>query len=99
MSSLDSLPGDQRAVLSLVLSRGRSYEQIAQALKMDRSAVRERAQGALRALGPQTALASEHQHQVADYLLGQLSDPDAQQVRELLARSPADRAWARVVSS
>ena len=37
MSSLDSLPGDQRAVLQLVLSRGRSYDEIAQLLSIDRA--------------------------------------------------------------
>jgi hypothetical protein len=99
MSSLDSLPGDQRAVLEMVLKRGRSYDEIARLLSLERSAVRERAQIAMDSIGPHTEVAPEHQNRIADYLLGQLSDAEAAEVRDLLADSPADRAWARVVSS
>ena len=99
MASLDSLPGDQRAVLQLVLGRGRSYDEIARLLSIRHSAVRERAQIALDALGPQTDISPEDQSRVADYLLGQLPDGEAEQVRALLTDSPGARAWARVVSS
>src|ERR1700756_2814859 len=100
MSSLDSLPQDQRAVLQLVLSRGRSYDQIAQLLKINRDSVRERALAALNALGPETSAAAENRGKIADYLLGQLADETAvDEVRHRLATSPSDRAWARVVSS
>ncbi len=54
MASIDSLPADQRAVLQLVLQRGRSYEEIANMLSIDRAAVRDRALAAFDALGPQT---------------------------------------------
>jgi hypothetical protein len=99
MPSLDSLPGDQRAVLQLVLGRGRSYDEIARLLSIKSSAVRERAQVALDTLGPHTDVSPEEQQRVADYLLGQLSDADAQEVRDLLVDSPSARAWARVVAS
>ena len=100
MSSLDSLPQDQRAVLQLVLSRGRSYDQIAQLLKINPTSVRERAHSALSALGPETEVSPENQGRIADYLLGQLSDPsETAATRDLLAGSPAERAWARVVAS
>lgn len=99
MASLDSLPGDQRAVLQLVLSRGRSYDEIGRLLSIKPSAVRQRAQLALDTLGPHTDVAPEEQGRIADYLLGQLPDGDAGQVRDLLASSPGARAWARVVSS
>jgi hypothetical protein len=99
MPSLNNLPGDQRAVLEMVLKRGRSYDEIARLLSLDRAAVRERAQIALDAIGPHAEVAPEHQHLIADYLLGQLSDAEAAEVRDLLADSPSDRAWARVVSS
>ena len=99
MASLDSLPGDQRAVLQLVLSRGRSYEKIGGLLSIDPSAVRERAQLALDALCPDTHITPEAQARVADYLLGQLPDSETREVRDLLAGSPDARAWARVVSS
>jgi hypothetical protein len=99
MSSVDSLPDDQRAVLQLVLQRGRSYEEIARLLKLNSSAVRERALAALDALGPQTKVSPERRAMIADYLLGQLSEDDLDEVRDLLARSPSERAWARVLSS
>ena len=59
--SLDSLPGDQRAVLQMVLQRGRSYDEIARLLshRSGRGA-RARADRA-RHLGPHTEVAPEHQ--------------------------------------
>jgi hypothetical protein len=99
MPPLDNLPGDQRAVLEMVLKRGRSYDDIAQLLSLDRAKVRERAQIALDSIGPHTEVAPEHQHRIADYLLGQLPDDEVTEVRDLLADSPTDRAWARVVAS
>ncbi len=100
MSSLDSLPQDQRAVLQLVLGRGRSYDQIAQLLKINPDAVRERAHAAVSALGPDTEVAPANRARIADYLLGQLPGPgEADEVRDLLAHSPAERAWTRVVAS
>ena len=99
MPSLDNLPGEQRAVLEMILKHGRSYDEIAHLLSRDPAAVRERAQIALDTIGPHTEVAPEHQHRIADYLLGQLSDGEAAEVRDLLADSPSDRAWARVVSS
>jgi hypothetical protein len=50
MSQLDRLPPDQRAVLSLVLDRGRSYAQVAEMLGIPESTVRDRALDALDAL-------------------------------------------------
>ncbi len=50
MSQLDRLPPDQRAVLSLVLDRGRSYAEVADMLGLPESAVRDRAHAALDAL-------------------------------------------------
>src|SRR5580693_388435 len=50
MSDLDRLPPDQRAVLSLVLERGRSYSEVADMLAIPESAVRDRAHAALDAL-------------------------------------------------
>ncbi|HEY1714828.1 MAG TPA: hypothetical protein VGG07_18140 [Solirubrobacteraceae bacterium] len=99
MPPLDNLPGDQRAVLEMVLRRGRSYDEIARLLSLDRAKVRERAQIALDTIGPHTEVAPDQQHRIADYLLGQLPEHEVSEVRDLLADSPADRAWARVVAS
>jgi hypothetical protein len=99
MASLDNLPPDQRAVLELVLRRGRSYEQIAELLSIDRAGVRERALAALDALGPQTGVPAERRALITDYLLGALPGRVADDVRDRLAGSPSERAWARVVAS
>jgi hypothetical protein len=99
MASLDSLPADQRAVLQLVLQRGRSYDDIAKLLSIDRAAVRQRALGALDALGPETGVPAESRALITDYLLGQLPPSVSETTRDRLAESPADRAWARVVAS
>ena len=99
MASLDTLPPDQRAVLELVLRRGRSYDQIAELLSIDRAGVRERALAALDALGPRTGVAAERRALITDYLLGALPARVADDVREHLADNPSERAWARVVAS
>jgi hypothetical protein len=99
MTSLDTLPADQRAVLQLVLQRGRSYDEIARLLSIDPGAVRERALSAFDALGPQTGVPAPQRGLIADYLLGQLDPEAAAETRERIAESPSERAWARVVAS
>src|ERR1700733_4095604 len=99
MASLESLTPDQRAVLDLVLRRGRSYDDIAGLLAIDRAAVRARALAAFDEIGPETGIPPESRALITDYLLGQLPGPVAEQTRERLAESPYDRAWARVVAA
>src|SRR5205085_2293276 len=99
MASLDNLPPDQRAVLQMVLSRGRGYDEIAQMLQIERTDVRERALAALDALGPGTRVPAERRALITDYLLGQLPEGVSDETRNSLARSPTERAWARVVAS
>jgi hypothetical protein len=55
MSDLDRLPPDQRAVLSLVLDRGKSYGEVAEMLGISESVVRDRARAALDALADDPA--------------------------------------------
>jgi hypothetical protein len=59
MSDFDRLPPDQRAVLSLLLERGKSYDEVADMLAIPESAVRDRAHAALDALAatPATGVA------------------------------------------
>jgi hypothetical protein len=99
MGSLETLPPDQRAVLDLVLQRGRSYDAIARLLAIDRAAVRTRALAAFDELGPDTGVAPESRALITDYLLGQLPERVADQTRDRLASSPYERAWARVLAS
>jgi hypothetical protein len=99
MASLDTLPPDQRAVLQLVLQRGRSYGEIAQLLSIDTAAVRQRALSALEALGPSTRTPPDRREEISDYLLGQLPAAAAERARNRIAQSAPERAWARVVAS
>ena len=99
VATLDSLPGDQRAVLQLVLGRGRSYDEIARLLSINPDGVRERARAALDALGPETRVAAADRQLIGDYLLGQLPEADVPAVRDRLAHSAGERAWARVLSA
>jgi len=99
MASLDSLPPDQRAVLQLVLQRGRSYDEIAQLLSIDRAAVRDRALTALDALGPQTDVAPQRRALIGDYLLGQLPPRESDELHDRPADSAGERAWAAAVES
>src|SRR2546430_2219437 len=50
MARLDQLPPDQRAVLQLLLKQGKSYGEIADLLKIERSAVKARAHDAVAVL-------------------------------------------------
>jgi flagellar basal body-associated protein FliL len=99
MSPVDTLDATQRAVLQLVLKQGKGYDDIADLLGIEVSAVRGRAHAALDALGPSTAgLTAGRRADIADYLLGQQSTEDRDATREHLAESPAARAWARSVA-
>ncbi|HTA96246.1 MAG TPA: anti-sigma factor [Solirubrobacteraceae bacterium] len=55
MTELDRLPPDQRAVLSLVLDRGKSYAEVADLLGIPENTVRDRAHAALDALADDAA--------------------------------------------
>ena len=82
-----------------MLQRGRSYDDIARLLAIDRAAVRARALAAFDEIGPDTGLAPEARALITDYLLGQLPAKVAEQTRDRLAESPYERAWARVLAS
>jgi hypothetical protein len=99
MSSFDSLPPDQRAVLQLVLGQGRTYEDLAGMLGIEPLAVRARAVGAAEALGPDAGrLAPERRAEIVDFLLAQGTAGQRQATREYLAASAGGRAWARAVA-
>src|SRR5579859_8218139 len=100
MSAYEDLPADKRAVVELVLRSGRSYDQIAAILKIDRAAVRERALAAMDRLAPEWGphLPEARRALITDYLLGQLPPRLSEQVLERLAREDAERAWAESVA-
>lgn len=99
MTSIASLPADQRAVLELVLRRGRTYDEIAELLSIDRAGVRQRALAAFDALGPKTRVPASRRALIADYLLEALPNGVADEVRDHLQASATERAWARAVAS
>jgi hypothetical protein len=100
MARFDDLPADQKAVLQLVLRQGRTYDEIANLLKISPEAVRDRALTALDALGPESVagLDKERQDEIGDHLLGQQSASARAATREHLEASQPGRDWARAVA-
>jgi hypothetical protein len=97
MATFDQLSADQRAIVELVLQRGKSYQDLAGMLDMPEARVRELAREALVQLAPVSArrVDAEWRGQLADYILGQQAGPEATATRGHLRRSEAARAWAR----
>jgi hypothetical protein len=96
MATFDQLAEDQRAIIEIVLRQGRSYEQIGEMLDLPPSRVRELAREALAELAPFTAefVDPQWRGQLADYVLGQQTGPEAQATRGHLKRSEPARIWA-----
>jgi hypothetical protein len=93
---LDQLPAEQRAIVELVVQRGRSYETLADVLQVPSERVRELARDALSELSPRTAsrVDAERRGQIADYLLRQQSADEERSTRDYLKSSETARAWA-----
>lgn len=101
MSRLDDLPPDQRATLSLLLRRGKSYAEVAGMLDIDERAVHDRAHAALAVLAARQAreLTAAQREQVGDYLLGQRAGvAERLAMRTFLDGSPQARAWATALT-
>ena len=96
MATFDQLAADQRAIIEIVLRQDRSYEQIGEMLDLPPTRVRELARDALRDLAPFTAefVDPQWRGQLADYVLGQQTGPEAQATRGHLKRSEPARIWA-----
>ncbi len=100
MSSPESLNDSQRAVLQLLLRQGKSYEDLAGLLKTDAAGVRDRARGAVAALGPDASpIGEDRRDEIADYLLGQQTASRRAATREYLEGSRPGRTWARVTAT
>jgi hypothetical protein len=101
MSRLDDLPPDQRATLSLLLRRRKSYAEVATLLDIQEQAVHDRAQAALAVLAAQQAreLPPERREEVGDYLLGQRAGVGERlATRGYLEGSAAARDWANALA-
>jgi hypothetical protein len=97
MTPLDTLAPDQRAVLELVLRQGRSYGELSELLAIPERDVRARADAGLRALAGEPATGVDS-GRIADWLLGQQPDAEADRTRAAVASSPEAREWAAAAS-
>jgi hypothetical protein len=97
MTPLDTLAPDQRAVLELVLRQGRSYGELSELLAIPEREVRARADAGVRALAGEPVQGVDS-GRIADWLLGQQPDADAERTRAAVARSDDARTWARVAA-
>jgi hypothetical protein len=97
MATFDQLSAEQRAIIELVLQRGKTYDELAGLLAIPETRVRELARDALVALSPVTArgVDDEWRAQIADYVLGQQAGPESTATRGHLRRSESARTWAR----
>src|ERR1051325_7159305 len=96
MATFDQLPAEQRAILELVVGRGQTYDELSGMLGMPTARVRELAREALGDLAPAPAsrVDSDWRGQIADYVLGQQTGPEATATRGHFKRSEPARAWA-----
>jgi hypothetical protein len=96
MATFDQLPAEQRAIIELVVTRGRTYDALADVLQVPASRVRELALDALVELSPVSGRRVDPQWrpQVADYILGQQSGAESTATQAHLRRSEPARTWA-----
>jgi hypothetical protein len=96
MATFDQLPAEQRAILELVVGRGQTYDELSGMLGMPTARVRELAREALGELAPATAarVDADWRGQIADYVLGQQTGPEATATKGHFKRSEPARAWA-----
>ncbi|HEY4451480.1 MAG TPA: sigma-70 region 4 domain-containing protein [Solirubrobacteraceae bacterium] len=102
MSRLDELPPDQRAALSLILRRRKSFGEVATLLGIAERAVHDRAHAALAVLAPRQArgLTDAQRADVGDYLLGQQPGvAERLRTRTLLGSSEPAHAWAQAIAA
>jgi len=101
MSSIDELPPDQRAALSLLLGQQKRHDDVAGMLGIETQAVHDRAHAALAVLAPAQArgLDAAQREEIGEYLLGQQADAGERlRTRTLLSSSAAAGEWARAVA-
>ncbi|MDO9354192.1 MAG: sigma factor-like helix-turn-helix DNA-binding protein [Solirubrobacteraceae bacterium] len=96
MAGLADLQPDRRAVLQLLVGRGRGYDQIAELLQLSEMVVRRRAHDAITVLaGGRGDIDDVQRALLCDYLVGELPASRRAEARTLLADDAAARRWAR----
>jgi hypothetical protein len=101
MSSIQELPPDQRAALTVLLRQGKTHDEVAALLGIAPQAVHDRAHAALAVLAPAQArgLDAGQRDEIGEYLLGQQNDAGARlRTRTLLASSQPAGDWARALA-
>ena len=100
MTRIDELPSDQRAVLSLVLRRRKSYAEIAAALEIAEPEVRHLAHDALASLAPGAGsqLDDSEREELGDFVLAQLSPGDRLVAYDNLEGSAPAQAYVAELS-
>jgi Anti-sigma-K factor rskA/Sigma-70, region 4 len=97
MATFEQLSPEQRAIVELVLRQGKTYGELSEMLNLPEGRVRELARDALVELAPVSVRGVEEdwRGQLADYVLGQQSGPEATATKGHLRRSEGARSWAR----
>lgn len=99
MAALADLQPDRRAVLQLLVARGRGYDQIAELLNLPEIVVRRRAHDAITLLaGGDSGLEDSRRALLCDYLVGELPASRRAEARELLAKDATARRFARTAA-
>lgn len=95
-TNVSDLEPGSRAVLSLLLQQGRTYDDIGAVLKLDPADVCARAHGAAAVLADDgdSALDPAARAMITDYLLGQQQHAERVRTCDALAASQSGRKWA-----
>lgn len=100
MAALADLQPDRRAVLQLLVGRGRGYDQIAELLTLPEIVVRRRAHDAITTLAGGPAGVDDAQRALlCDYLVGELPASRRAEARTLLADDAGARRFARTATA
>ena len=92
----EALDPARKALLNMLLTHDKSYEEISHVLGRSEEEVRELSHAAVRAVAPPSVVISTERRVVLiDYILGQLAPDDAAETRRSLGKSPPDHQWAQ----
>ncbi len=92
---IGELAAEDRALLSLVLQHGRTYDELAASLHTDRNTLRRRTLAvADRLVASDQAPPADERQQTVDYLLWQQTHRERVRTCSALADSPLKREWA-----
>jgi hypothetical protein len=96
VATLEGLDAEQKAVLELLLARGRTYESVADVLDTGEAAVAELAHEALIELTPVSSesVSQGDRGAIGNWILGQATRAEADDAKSAVQRSRAAHEWA-----